>query len=205
MCWENNHRHSPNSTETKKNHRQLFACCTCPDGLWYCVVFVRHWKDHSHEGTNGRTSSERTRSAGSRLRHSDIWGNCLHCCLLWFQRWRWYEQSPLSVCGSPKWPNKRSPLLRNWSHCLQTHDDFLQHIHRAQHQIIIWKSATQSDPPDLDPIHFHDYGWQNWSSVDAPPVIHVPLRGVVVLQLKCHARCIAVVMLGQTVVKNRPG
>ena len=31
------------------------------------------------------------------MKKSDIWGNCLNCCLLWFQRWRWYEQSPLSV------------------------------------------------------------------------------------------------------------
>ena len=38
-----------------------------------------------------------------------------------------------------------------------THDAFVQHVHRAQHQVIVWKSATQSDPPDLDPIQ---YGWQ---------------------------------------------
>ena len=37
------------------------------------------------------------------------------------------------------------------SHCA-----FVEHVHRAQHQTIIWKSATQSDPPDLDPTQ---YGW----------------------------------------------
>ena len=38
-----------------------------------------------------------------------------------------------------------------------SHDAFVQQVHRAQHQVIIWKSTTQSDPPDLDPIQ---YGWQ---------------------------------------------
>lgn len=38
-----------------------------------------------------------------------------------------------------------------------SHDAFVQHVHRAHHQVIIWKSATQSDPPNLDPIK---YGWQ---------------------------------------------
>ena len=38
-----------------------------------------------------------------------------------------------------------------------SHGAFVQHVHRAQHQVIMWKSTTQSDPPDLDLIQ---YGWQ---------------------------------------------
>ena len=37
-----------------------------------------------------------------------------------------------------------------------SHNAFVQHVHRAQYQAIIWESATQSDPPDLDP---NQYGW----------------------------------------------
>ena len=37
-----------------------------------------------------------------------------------------------------------------------SHWAFVEHVHRAQHQAIIWKSATQLDPPDLDPTQ---YGW----------------------------------------------
>ena len=29
-------------------------------------------------------------------------------------------------------------------------------VHRAHHQTIVWQSATQSDPPILDPVQ---YGW----------------------------------------------
>ena len=39
-----------------------------------------------------------------------------------------------------------------------SHNPFVQHVHRAQYQAIIWESATQSDPPDLDP---NQYGWHN--------------------------------------------
>ena len=37
-----------------------------------------------------------------------------------------------------------------------SHNAFVKHVHRAQYQAIIWESATQSDPPDLDP---NQYGW----------------------------------------------
>ena len=37
-----------------------------------------------------------------------------------------------------------------------THAAFVQHVHRAHHQAIVWQSAAQSDPPILDPVQ---YGW----------------------------------------------
>ena len=46
-----------------------------------------------------------------------------------------------------------APLLKSLppSHCA-----FVEHVHRAQYQAIIWKSAIHSDQPDLDPTL---YGW----------------------------------------------
>ena len=104
---------------------------------------------------------------------------------------------------------------------------FVQHVHRAQHQVIIWKSATQSDPPDLVTIQ---YGWQEGEDgatfypLTFPP--DVSPAPVTILQLiKCgcsishpcsteRCGCVAAQMscsmfgccnAGQTVVTNRPG
>ena len=49
----------------------------------------------------------------SRWRQAGIWGNYIRCCLLWIQRWRIYDYTSLPECGSLKWHNRRSPLLRN--------------------------------------------------------------------------------------------
>lgn len=37
-----------------------------------------------------------------------------------------------------------------------SHDAFVEHVHRAHYQTIIWLSASESDPPALDPTN---YGW----------------------------------------------
>ena len=35
-----------------------------------------------------------------------------------------------------------------------THAAFVQHVHRAHHQAIVWQSAAQSDHPILDPVQY---------------------------------------------------
>ena len=108
-----------------------------------------------------------------------------------------------------------------------THAAFVQHVHRAHHQAIVWQSAAQSDPPILDPVQ---YGWHAGedgttlhpitlpAGVSAAPltILHLikcgrstsrPCStgrcGCVAAQISCSMS--AVVMLDQTVVTNIPG
>ena len=133
----------------QKQHGQIFACCT-HDGLCYCVIFVWHWKGHSFEGTNGgnlnvlgqlgadedNLISEATAFNVDCTYGSNVKGDMnTHRYQLWKSK-----MAKSKITSAPKL--KSLPPT---------------HVHRAKHQVIIWKSATQSDPPDLDPIQ---YGWQ---------------------------------------------
>ena len=61
----------PNRTEEQAYH-QISACRTRPDRVWYGLISVWHWKGHSVECNDGRTSPHRTRSTWSRWRQADL-------------------------------------------------------------------------------------------------------------------------------------
>ena len=72
-----------------------------------------------------------------------------------------------------------------------SHNAFVQHVHRAQYQAIIWESATQSDPPDLDP---NQYGWHKdedgttLSPTTLPPGVYVvPINILQMVKCGCSA------------------
>ena len=55
-----------------------------------------------------------------------------------------------------KMANRKITCAPNLKALPPTHAAFVQHVHRAHHQAIVWQSATQSDPPILDHVQ---YGW----------------------------------------------
>ena len=78
----------------------------------YLLVYVLTWCDTVYLALK-RPPPWSTRSTGSRWRQADIWVNYIRCCLLWIQSWKIFDYTPLPECGSLKWHNRRSPLLRN--------------------------------------------------------------------------------------------
>jgi len=88
---------------------------------------------------------------------------------------------------SSKMSNKKITAAPKVKTLPPTTESFLQHVHRAHYQTIIWKSALSPDPPSLDPVR---YGWSKDESgqglVPVTVADKVPPVPVEVLQIiKC--------------------